>query len=243
MLKITVITVCYNAETTIRKTMESVLAQNKVDIEYLVIDGTSKDNTVHIAEEIRKANSDRDIQIYSEKDFGIYNAMNRGIVRATGDYVIFLNSGDAFCNAKVLRQAVYHIDQKGYGIYYGIAYKTCNQKVIGTIDFGSDKRTDLTKLLNAFAPNHQSTLAPLSCLKRFYFDEEYEYCADIDWLIKCYKAGIRLINMDYPVCYFDTSGASHRAKAVAKGREDIYKMLKKQYPILGRMAVSLMELR
>lgn len=243
MIKFTIITVCYNAEKSIRQTMKSVLSQCYTDMEYLIIDGKSSDNTFHIAEKIQRENKDKDIQIYSEKDFGIYNAMNRGIVRAAGDYVIFLNSGDVFCDNMVLKQASHIIKQNGYGIYYGVAYKVCKSRNIGKIDYGSDKRPDLMKLLNAFAPNHQATFAPLSCMKRFYFDESYKYCADLDWIIRCYKHGIRLINMGFPICRFDLSGVSCKTEGIVYGKNDIYMMLKRNFPVLGRLAVFLMEIR
>lgn len=243
MIKFTVITVCYNEEKTIRQTMESVLAQNYANIEYLIIDGKSTDNTFVIAEKIQQMNKDRDIKIFSEKDYGIYNAMNRGIVRASGDYVIFLNSGDMFFDNKVLKRAAYIIERKGYGIYYGVAYKVYKDKVLGKIDYGNDRRPDIIKLLNAFAPNHQATLAPLSCMKRFYFDESYKYCADFDWIIRCYKHGIRLFDMGYSVCRFDVSGISSRAKAIVDGKNDVYTVLKRHFPVLGRFAVFLMEVR
>ena len=243
LIKITVITVCYNAEQTIRRTMKSVLDQSYTNIEYLIIDGKSTDNTLSIAETIRQENKNRDIQIYCERDFGIYNAMNRGIVRASGDYVIFLNSGDLFCDNSVLERAAHMIRRYGYGIYYGIAYKVYKARIIGKIDYGCDRRPDLIKLLNAFAPNHQATLAPLACMKKFYFDETYKYCADLDWIIRCYRHGIRLINMDYLVCRFDVSGISHRADSISEGKNDIYKMLKKNFPVLGRFAIFFIEIR
>lgn len=243
MIKFTVVTVCRNAERTIAQTMDSVLAQDHRDIEYLIIDGQSEDGTVDIAEKIRQKNRHRDVQIYSEKDHGIYNAMNRGITRATGDHVIFLNAGDTFWDDKVLARASRIIEKKGYGLYYGVAYKIRDGRMIGTIDYGNDKRPHLIKLLGGLAPNHQATFAPLSCLKKFYFDERYGYCADLDWFIRCYKSGMRLIDMAYPVCRFDMSGVSSSARAVTKGREDIYKVLKRQFPILGRLAVSSLELR
>lgn len=223
--------------------MSSVLKQDYPNIEYLIIDGKSDDHTINIAENVRKRYPDKDIQIYSEKDFGIYNAMNRGIVRASGDYVIFMNAGDMFCNCNVLKRAARIIDKKGYGIYYGQAYKIRKGEIIGIFDYGKDKRPDLVKLVNACAPNHQATLAPLSCMKQYYFDEQYKYCGDVDWLIRCYKGRVRLINMDYPVSRFDMSGASYRVGTADKRRNDIHKMLKKQFPILGRIVIFLMSMK
>lgn len=91
-MKISIITVCYNSEKTIRKTIESVLGQNYQNLEYIVIDGASKDNTINIIEEFK----DRIANFISEKDNGIYDAINKGISIANGDIVGILNSDDIF---------------------------------------------------------------------------------------------------------------------------------------------------
>ena len=92
MLTITVITICYNAINRVRETIESVCNQTYPDIEYLIIDGNSSDKTLDIVKEYK---SDK-IKLYSEDDRGIYNAMNKGIAKAKGEYLYFLNAGDSF---------------------------------------------------------------------------------------------------------------------------------------------------
>src|SRR6056297_1406818 len=91
-MKISVITVCFNSEATIRDTIKSVLAQTYLDIEYIIVDGASRDRTMAIVEEYR----DRIATIVSELDKGIYDAMNMGIGYATGDVVGILNSDDFY---------------------------------------------------------------------------------------------------------------------------------------------------
>lgn len=97
-LKVSVITVCYNSEKTIKKTIESVLEQDYFNFEYIVIDGCSKDNTLNIINEY----SDKISKIISEKDNGIYDAINKGIKLSTGDVVGILNSDDVFYDNKVI---------------------------------------------------------------------------------------------------------------------------------------------
>ena len=89
MSKISVVTVCYNAETSIEETIKSVLAQTYTDIEYIVIDGASTDNTMGVINRFSHCNY---LRIVSEPDNGLYNAMNKAIRMAKGDYIIFLNS-------------------------------------------------------------------------------------------------------------------------------------------------------
>ena len=95
---ISVITVCYNVASTIEKTMLSVLNQTYKNLEYIIIDGNSTDGTVDII----KKYAERLTFWISEPDKGIYDAMNKGIVKATGKFLIFMNAGDQFLNEKVL---------------------------------------------------------------------------------------------------------------------------------------------
>ena len=96
MSKISVVTVCYNAEESIEETMKSVFSQTYSDIEYIVIDGASTDNTLGV---INRFSDYSFLKIVSEPDSGLYNAMNKAIRMAQGDYIIFLNSGDMFCDS------------------------------------------------------------------------------------------------------------------------------------------------
>ena len=97
-MKISVVTVCYNSVDSIEETMLSVLNQTYSDVEYIIIDGGSTDGTVDII----KKYADRLVYWVSEPDKGIYDAMNKGIAAATGDYINFMNSGDRFASTNVI---------------------------------------------------------------------------------------------------------------------------------------------
>ena len=98
MITFSIITITYQAEAVLEKTVESVLEQQYAYVEHLIIDGASKDRTVAIAEAYKErsdaADNGHSVLITSEPDKGLYDAMNKGLVKATGDYVVFLNAGD-----------------------------------------------------------------------------------------------------------------------------------------------------
>jgi len=107
-VKISIITVCFNSEATIRDTIESVLTQDYADLEYIIIDGASTDGTLEIIDEYR----DRIATVVSEPDTGIYDAMNKGIAKATGDVVGILNSDDFYVDTSVVATVVAGFEQK-----------------------------------------------------------------------------------------------------------------------------------
>ena len=120
-MKISIITVCYNSSKTIARTIESVLAQNDVCLEYLIIDGASKDNTVSIAEAYRQQFESKGVSyiVNSEPDKGIYDAMNKGIQMATGDIIGILNSDDFYSTNDVLSEVVNCFEQYKTDSVYG----------------------------------------------------------------------------------------------------------------------------
>ena len=107
-MKISIITVVYNNEKTIKDALNSVLGQTYKDIEYIIIDGKSKDNTVSIIKEYENKLG----YFISEKDFGIYDAMNKGIKAATGDVIGILNSDDLYQDSTVLETVMIQFLQK-----------------------------------------------------------------------------------------------------------------------------------
>ena len=114
MNKISIITINYNERDGLKKTIQSVVSQTLAEFEYIVIDGNSSDGSKKVIEEYK----DKIDHAVSEPDSGIYNAMNKGIRAAKGDYVLFMNSGDCFYKLDTLEKAAQLIDG-GHGIYYG----------------------------------------------------------------------------------------------------------------------------
>lgn len=120
-MKISIITICYNSSKTIERTLESVLAQNDIQLEYLIIDGASKDNTVSIVELYRPQFEKKGISyiVKSEPDNGIYDAMNKGVKLASGEIIGILNSDDYYAAPDILSTVVNSFAEYGTDTLYG----------------------------------------------------------------------------------------------------------------------------
>lgn len=169
-MKITVITVCFNAEACIEKTIRSVTAQKYDDFEYVVIDGKSRDGTVEI---IRKHDSAISKWI-SEEDTGIYNAMNKGVRMANGDYCLFMNAGDMLAHPLSLKQASLFLDD-GWDILVGAEITVRNGKQIDYVK--PPKTVDARTLING-SLSHQSAFIKRQLLLEYPYDEDLRLVSD-----------------------------------------------------------------
>lgn len=135
-MKLSVITICFNAAHEIARTLYSVLNQKYEDMEYIIVDGGSTDTTLAVIEEVRKKHKERLITVVSEPDKGIYDAMNKGLRRAKGEWVCMMNAGDMFTNESVLIEIfkttipqnisfIYSDFYKGTGFGKYFKFKTC----------------------------------------------------------------------------------------------------------------------
>lgn len=104
-MKVSIITITYNAEKVLQRTLDSVRSQTYRDMEHLIVDGASTDKTVAMADAYRQRAS-YDAVVRSEPDMGIYDAMNKGLRLATGDYVVFMNAGDTFHDERTLERVL-----------------------------------------------------------------------------------------------------------------------------------------
>ena len=124
--KFTIITVCYNAEKYIEDTINSVLSQTYGSFEYIIKDGQSSDGTMDIVH--RLTDSDNRVMIIQGKDRGIYDAMNIAVLQASGEYILFLNAGDAFVNDLVLSKTAEYMTAQTADIYYGDVIEISNKR-------------------------------------------------------------------------------------------------------------------
>jgi glycosyltransferase involved in cell wall biosynthesis len=183
-LKISVITVCFNAENTIEKTIRSVCSQTYSNIEYIIIDGASTDKTLEIVNKY----SSKISKIVSEKDKGIYDAMNKGISLATGNIVYFLNADDYLCDDNVLSNiAQAFIEDSSRTVVYGNGLPEEVPEHIAPFlkkEFQFKSIDDFTYRTIC----HQLVFAKRSLFNDVgSFDCQYKYSADYDWLIRAFK--------------------------------------------------------
>lgn len=201
-MKLSVVTVCYNSVDTIEETMLSVLNQTYPDIEYIIIDGGSTDGTV----EIIKKYADRLAYWVSEPDKGIYDAMNKGISVATGDYINFMNSGDRFFDNEVITDVFSDKTINEYEIIYGDAVFQYPQKNIYR------KPLDLSELVKHNCLFHQSMFIRTKRLKDMPYDISFKIAADYKFSYLQFKQGASFKYVPKPISYFEgTSGISSNA--------------------------------
>lgn len=193
--KISVVTVVYNAVSIIEETIKSVLAQTYNNLEYIVIDGGSTDGTVDV---IRKY-GDKISLIISEPDKGIYDAMNKGIDKATGGWINFMNAGDHFYSSSVV--ADIFDTQENYSEYatvYGDAeYRL---KSFSYIRQGYECDSD------HFMPfSHQAAFARADIAKKNKFNLKYKIAADTEFFLRLNREGYLLKHVSVIVCSYDAS--------------------------------------
>lgn len=230
MLKLSVVTVCYNAEKTIVETIESVLNQTYANIEYLIIDGKSTDNTLNIVEKYH-SNCDN-IRVISEKDAGIYNAMNKGIDIASGEYIYFLNAGDLFYNDTTVAIVMDRLKKTGLpDIIYGdidVDYHTHKKR----IEYAGKKRLNRILIALGITVCHQSVFAKTYLMKERGFDEEYKLWADQEWLMYVLQRNVQIETIDQPVCVYDGFGLSASGDSLERVFEESDMITQKYTPVI-----------
>jgi len=173
-----IITVTWNAASVIAPTMQSVQRQTSSDYEMLIIDGASTDDTLSI---VRRA-SIAGLRVFSEPDRGLYDAMNKGIARARGRYLIFLNAGDAFADDTVLARLAL-LTSTNPGVIYGqTQLVNKNREVVGMRHLRAPKRLTAGSFLNGMVVCHQAFVARRDLVPEY--DLQYRLSADYDWCIK-----------------------------------------------------------
>ena len=209
-MKLSIITINYNNAEGLRKTIESVLAQTYTEIEYIIVDGASTDGSVDV---IRELATRPTIKWVSEKDKGIYNAMNKGIRMATGEYIEILNSGDILFDANVTQRMIEHLDQinsqneNPIGILYGNMIKVNAQgKVVGKSGY---TEYSLRQFYSSTL-NHDCAYIRRDLFEEYgLYDENLKIVSDWKWYLQAIGLGrVKPEYVDIDVTIFDDGGIS-----------------------------------
>ena len=206
MIKVSIITVCYNSAETIKKTIESVLQQSYENIEYIVVDGASTDGTLDIVNQYQTGFQGR-LQVISEPDNGIYDAMNKGIHVATGELIGILNSDDYYETDAVEHMVESMADDK-YQILYGFV-----RAIQNGVEYSIDRQSHL--FLNKRMIGHPACFVSKAVYDDFgCFDTEYVSVADYDFMLRMSKIeSVKFKPVDYLITNFTLGGMSASPKA------------------------------
>ena len=213
--RISVITVCFNAASTIATTLASAREQTYPHVEHIVIDGASTDTTLDVV----RADASRISRLVSEKDDGIFDAMNKGIALATGDVVYFLNADDAFVDPGVLADIAraFDADPSRALVYGNVLLKAGPPGVLNypARPFRSHSISEF--LHNSFC--HQAVFVRRSLFDALGpFDLGYRYTADYEWIIRAFKAhhGRDFFFIDRNIAWYYALGRSQQHAAVTE---------------------------
>lgn len=201
---VTVVTVTYNAERTLPRTLESVAEQAYPHVEHLIVDGCSKDRTMEQIHRYVDANTGKThvIQVIREPDRGLYDAMNKALEHATGRYIVFLNAGDRLHEADTLQRLFAPLSQMPCGEWPAILYGETDC-VDGEGRFLRHRRLQAPETLDwkdfrwGMLVCHQSFYVRTDLARRVPYDLKYRFSADYDWCIRLLKQTAR---SRQPVC-------------------------------------------
>lgn len=218
---LSIITINRNNFQGLAKTMESVLTQTFVDYEYIVVDGASTDKSVDVIREFEKLSNGK-LKWLTESDTGVYNAMNKGIKLAGGEYLLFLNSGDYLINSKVLEQ-LFNCHPKA-DILCARCNVSENEKVVWTsnppeiITFGTLYQQGLA---------HQSTLIKRELLINLsYYREDFRYNSDIDfWYRSIILNGASTEKIDVILSDYNLDGISSKENQTEQYQSELKQIL------------------
>lgn len=202
--KVSIITVVFNNKENLLKTINAVRCQKYKNLEYVVIDGASTDGTLDVI------NSNKDIIGYfvSEKDKGIYDAMNKGLKVSTGDYVWFINAGDIPAEDDILNKVFSELIDAD--LYYGdteMVDETGQSYGNRTLKI-PPKELNWKKMIDGMLVSHQSMIAKRSLCEEY--DINYKFVADIDWAIKLLKKCTKVVNTKLTLSKFLIGGYSRQ---------------------------------
>ena len=189
---ISIITVIYNDGKKLEETILSIISQTYDNVEFIIIDGSSTDGTINI---IKKYEDKIDYWV-SEKDSGIFDAMNKGILASKGDYINFMNAGDFFTKNNLVSEVVNILDSEEIDFLYGDFNIGNNNYQISKIKYNIQ--------FTYKTICHQAIFAHKKCFNNNVFDLKYRWMCDYKWLLECFlKKKMKIKYINKPICYFE----------------------------------------
>lgn len=204
--RISIITVCYNAASTIESTIRSIALQESDDYEYIIIDGGSTDETLNIIKQ-----NEKHIECFiSEKDQGIYDAMNKGVQKAKGKYVYFIGADDWLCHEKVIETINRQLEMNDEidilcSRVAMIDEKTKYQIIVG-------KALTKEEVYAGTMSPHQGMFAKRELLLQYPFNIKYKLAADYEFLLLAYKSRLNIKYIEDIVAYYNAGGLSTKSE-------------------------------
>lgn len=224
---LSIIVVCLNAGKELKNTIESIINQTSAEYEVIIQDGGSKDGSVEAAlagcpDEIKKR-----IKVQVEKDCGIYDAMNKAVKKAEGEYLLFLNAGDYLFESSSIEKITNEIKKEKADIYYGFM----QHRALGTFIYPSPEINDFTCYRNV--PCHQTCIYNKELFKDRGYDLSYAVRADYEHFLWCfYEAKAKIKYIEVAISSYEGGGYSetkeNRIKSAREHREIVVKYMGKK---------------
>ncbi|MDM2738341.1 glycosyltransferase [Citrobacter sp. Ct235] len=225
---ISIVTVNYNSKSELEKTLNTIGNQNGNNvIEVIVVDGGSSDGSQLV---VKEQFSDLVDVLISERDAGIYDAMNKGIKCAKFDWIYFLNAGDCFASDDVLSKVIELIKNN---VEYNFIYAPYISD--GKIDDSQQLTIDY---LTSHMINHQSILFNKELFDEYLYDTSYRYCADYAHLLKAFKR-LKSLKADFVIANYDSNGISSSEENKSKmWKERLRAIIESQLPVVEKLLLS-----
>lgn len=225
---ISVVTVVYNSEALIESTLQSVTNQTYTNVEYIVVDGGSTDATPHIINKYRN----KIARYVSEPDHGIYDAMNKAIGLASGDFIVFINSGDRFSDDSVLEKIFSNPDACSADVVYGDTDITDeNGDVIHSRRHRPPDHLTWKSFKRGMLVCHQSFIARRALVPKY--DLNYRCAADFDWCVKILRKATKTHNSNLVISLFLEGGQTR--KTIVPGLKERFKIMRHHYGLMSAL--------
>jgi glycosyltransferase involved in cell wall biosynthesis len=250
MIRFTVVTITYNAEKVLQRTLDSVYGQTYEGVEHLIVDGASKDNTLQMAEAYKEksdaSGNGHKVIILSEPDHGIYDAMNKGLTQASGDYIVFLNAGDCLPDAHTLEEIVHQSRLNQYpenelpGVLYGNTNIVDNEgHFLHPRRLQPPAKLTWKSFRHGMLVCHQAFYARTDIAKNTQYDTRYRFSADVDWCIRVMREsermGLTLCNTKMVVANYTEEGATtqHHSESL----KERFHVMRRNYGLVTTLAM------